>query len=255
MKLYVVNQLIEGIFEQLVDPETGEVVESEPTPANNEILYTTTNGKVAVICEEYRVYGYFRNYDGYLVSNEYDDKRGVYVMTFSEDLTVTPHHDGKLWDSYNLERVYLPDSITKIEYVFQDQDYLTTFNWPSNLKEIGNYTFLKCDSLTSITIPDGVTTIGENAFRDCSSLTSITIPDSVKTIGYYAFEGCEGLTQFYCKAVTPPTIGEFVFTNTSSDLKVYVPTGSEDAYRQANRWSWYGFPFIGYNFETSEVVE
>lgn len=29
MKLYEVNQLIEGIFEQLVDPETGEVVENE----------------------------------------------------------------------------------------------------------------------------------------------------------------------------------------------------------------------------------
>lgn len=29
MKLYEVNQLIEGIFEQLVDPETGELVENE----------------------------------------------------------------------------------------------------------------------------------------------------------------------------------------------------------------------------------
>lgn len=29
MKLYEVNQMIEGIFEQLVDPETGEVVENE----------------------------------------------------------------------------------------------------------------------------------------------------------------------------------------------------------------------------------
>lgn len=29
MKLYEVNQMIEGIFEQLVDPETGEIVENE----------------------------------------------------------------------------------------------------------------------------------------------------------------------------------------------------------------------------------
>ena len=235
--------------------ETGEIVESEPTPANNEILYMTTDGKVAEILEEYRAFGYFQNYDGYLVSNEYDDKRGVYVMTFSENLTVTPHYDGYLWGSYNLERVYLPDSITKIEYVFQQQHYLSTVNWPSNLKEIGNYTFFYCDGLTSVTLPDGVTTIGENAFRICYNLKSVTIPDSVKTIGYYAFEGCEGLTEFYCKAVTPPTIGEFVFTNTSSELKVYVPAGSEDAYRQTNRWSSYGFPIVGYDFETGEVVE
>ena len=38
MKLYVVNQLIEGIFEQLVDPETGEVVENEALLAQLESL-------------------------------------------------------------------------------------------------------------------------------------------------------------------------------------------------------------------------
>ena len=38
MKLYVVNQLIEGIFEQLVDPETGELLENEALMAQLESL-------------------------------------------------------------------------------------------------------------------------------------------------------------------------------------------------------------------------
>ena len=43
MKLYEVNQLIEGIFEQLVDPETGEVVENEALLAQLDSLQMERN--------------------------------------------------------------------------------------------------------------------------------------------------------------------------------------------------------------------
>ena len=48
------------------------------------------------------------------------------------------------------------------------------------------------------------------------------------------------------RTVTPPT-GEFnMFEN--SPRKIYVPSGSEDAYRSAEAWMYYADYIVGYNF-------
>ena len=51
MKLYEVNQLIEGIFEQLDDPETGEVVENEALLAQLDSLQMERSRILEYLCK------------------------------------------------------------------------------------------------------------------------------------------------------------------------------------------------------------
>ena len=128
-----------------------------------------------------------------------------------------------------------------------------TYTIPDSVTTIGDYAFCNCYSLTSVTIGDSVTTIGDYAFNGCSILTSVTIPDSVTTIGTEAFRYCYNLTSVYCKATTPPTLGDgYVFDDNAEGRKICVPTESVEAYKAATNWSEYAADIVGYNFETGE---
>ena len=156
-----------------------------------------------------------------------------------------------------LTSVTIPDSVTEIGgYTFSFCESLTSVTIPNVVTSIGEYAFQGCTSLTNITIPDSVTTIGNSAFSGCSSLTSICIPNGVTKIGNSAFKSCYALEEVYCKPTTPPTGGSNMFGSTVlAPDKIYVPSASVSAYKNATGWSTYADTIIGYDFETGEVVE
>ena len=78
--------------------------------------------------------------------------------------------------------------------------------------------------------------IGSYAFANCRSLTSLTIPSSVNSIAEGAFWGCTATSQVYIEATTPPTLASDAFKNCGSDLKIYVPSESLNAYKAAEYW-------------------
>jgi len=132
------------------------------------------------------------------------------------------------------------DGITKIRsYAFRDCTSLTSVTIPNSVTSIGDSAFRNCSSLTSITIPNNVTSIRDSAFSQCTSLTSVTIPNSVTSIGAEAFRSNGNLESVTVKATTPPTLGFGVFLNGSSNLVIYVPAESVDAYKSASGWSYY----------------
>ncbi len=122
-----------------------------------------------------------------------------------------------------VEKVVIPDSITKIESdSFADcnikdltmpfsiigrygspADKLESLNYFGTGDEIPDHAFDGCINLSQINgtnghfiIPDGVTNVGYNAFNNCKSLNSISIPDSITSIESSAFSGC-GLSKVF----------------------------------------------------------
>ena len=134
----------------------------------------------------------------------------------------------------------MPDGVTSIgEYAFSDCSGLTSITLPDGVTSIGEGAFYDCSSLTGITLPDGVTSIVGFAFSDCSSLTSITLPDDVTSIGEDAFCGCSSLTELVLLAQTPPVLGWQALDGVGSTLRIVVPAGSVEAYKQAPDWVGY----------------
>ena len=109
---------------------------------------------------------------------------------------------------------------------------LVKYDIPSWVTSIGGSAFSHSSSLTSINIPSSVTSIGLYAFDACSSLLSINIPSSVTSVGEYAFYGCSDLKTVRFKGKMPPSTDVYALLGTS-DLKVYVPHGTLEAYKAA----------------------
>ena len=109
---------------------------------------------------------------------------------------------------------------------------LEKYDIPSWVTSIGGSAFSHSSSLTSINIPSSVTSIGKWAFDACSSLLSINIPSSVTSVGEYAFYGCSDLKTVRFKGKMPPSTDVYALLGTS-DLKVYVPHGTLEAYKAA----------------------
>ena len=188
--------------------ETGEE-EEIPT---NQLWYTAT-----ALVKPYKSSAF----NVAIVSNEWNEATGEYVITFDGELTTIGYQAFRECNS--LISVTIPDSVTTIGYgAFSNCANLTSVTIPDSVTTIEKEAFAGCSRLTSVTIGNSVTTIGNNAFEWCDSLTSVTIPDSVTTIGYRVFYYCRGL-----RSVTIPdsvtTIGVGAFYSCGSLTSVTIP--------------------------------
>ena len=193
---------------------------SAQTPPDNEVWYTTTDGKKAELYEG------DENWGIQIISHTYDNGKGVVRANRAIEYYGIWEGEGEYGFEIignHIETITLPNSVTKIEgtafngctrlkackgkYASADgrcliingvleafiSTGLTSYTIPYGVTKIDDDAFSGCTSLNSITIPDSVTKIGEWAFSDCTSLTSITIPDSVTEIGNGAFRDCTSL--------------------------------------------------------------
>lgn len=114
-----------------------------------------------------------------------------------------------------------------------------------------------------------VTEIAEAAFKDNTELTEVTIPGTVTTIGAGAFEGCTNLKAIYVLSLTPASMtpaasrseqrkatGKAASQFEGIDFEtcvLYVPFGSEEAYREADGWKEFK-QIIGVHGETDPAL-
>lgn len=127
---------------------------------NNEIWYTSTDGKVVT---PYRLAVFGAN----IISNTYVDGKGIILF------------DG---------------DVTLLQDAFTSRSNLLTISVPSSVKNTGSFSFLACSSIITITAGDGITSIGEDAFKNCGALTSLTlksvVPPSLNSLAFYGSNNC-----------------------------------------------------------------
>ena len=162
------------------------------------------------------------------------DCENLFSITLPENLTKL---DNRLFcGCTSLTSATIPNSVTEAgTSVFSGCKSLISISISSQLTTIGAYMFRDCSSLSTIDIPSCVTSINTGAFLRCTNLESITIPSGVSTIGHYAFEKCNNLTSVTSEAITPATIDDEVFTNSSNAI-LYVPEKSVSSYSSAPGW-------------------
>lgn len=139
----------------------------------------------------------------------------------------------------NLTSATISDGVITIgNGVFFSCSKLSNINIGNSVTTIGMSAFYGCNNLTNVIIPDSVTIIDGYAFENCSRLKSVTLGKGIKEIMFGGFYGCSNLETIYCNAETPPTISEQVniFEGCSSNLTVYIPVGSLEAYQEADYW-------------------
>ena len=202
----------------------GEIVLTDiitGTPPNNEIWYTSTNGKVV------------KPSMANIVSNTYIEDKGIIV--FDKDVTSIGY--GAFEECQNLVSIVMPETVTNIGYyAFYRCKNLKNVSIPSNVTIIDLDAFNGCSSLSGVIIPNGVTKINNRAFQSCSSLSYVSMPNSVTTIGSEAFFGCHNLTSVtipecvtslgaqvfaYC-----PNIKEFKGKYASDDGRCLISSGN-----------------------------
>lgn len=259
-----------------------QMMPREKGQPNNEIWYTSTDGKV-VTPNDSNVFG------AKIVSNTYSNDKGIIKfdgglstigerafqacstlasitlpdglieignhafwncgltsITLPESLTTIK--TGGIGYCKSLTSITLPESVTTIGMEAFYTCAFTSINIPSRITTIAEDTFYNCYKLRTVTFPAGLTTIEHGAFEYCGSLNNVTIPASVTNIGYHAFYRCSSLSKVYCRPTTPPTGAEGMFPVDDYAHTYYVPKGYLSAYQSARYWRDYASDMVEYNF-------
>ena len=133
---------------------------------------------------------------------------------------------------YKLEEVYLPDSITFIDFgAFWSQYKMTIIHWPEKLETIGDNAFVECYNLKILPNTKNLKSIGKEAFKDCNDLGKINEDgktnvinwlsnSKITTIGENCFENDSYLTGEFLGTIKNSNnqaiaINGSIFTNTS----------------------------------------
>jgi hypothetical protein len=114
-----------------------------------------------------------------------------------------------------------------------------TVDAPLSLISIGNYAFSNCPNVSFLTQQfKKLKTIGQGAFMN-TMMASAVVPENVEWIGDGAFSFDDNLKEMRCYAVVPPACESWagpVSEDVYSICKLYVPKGSEAAYKIAEGW-------------------
>lgn len=174
---------------------------------------------------------------------------GSGVTQYAIPSDVTKIGWGSVANCESLTSVIIPNGVTIIEqYAFEKCANLSSVVIGESVVTIDQCAFSGCASLTSVIIPDRVKEIFASVFYGCSSLKSVTIGAGVTIMADAVFANCASLKSVYCKAVTPPDAGNFMFDTNAEDFVIYVPAQSVEAYKSADGWNQYSDVIVGGSF-------
>jgi hypothetical protein len=148
----------------------------------------------------------FNVYDKKYIS---DDNR-CYIL--DDELKFFAQGDWKEGEGYTI-----PNNIIKINKSAFRDSLISSIEFETSTKTIGEYAFAYCKNLKSIINWDGIMTISKGAFEGCENLgkdNTIKIPKNLMSLGSFAFSGCENLNFDYTNFIGKiETINESTFYN------------------------------------------
>ena len=125
-------------------------------------------------------------------------------------------------------------NLTSITVDANNPVYDSRDNCNAIIKKATNTLVTGCQSTV---IPNTVTTLGDYSFSGQIEITSITLPASVTQLNTGVFENATGLTEIHVEATTPPMMEYEVFYGLDlDDIRVVVPCGTLEAYRNDYEW-------------------
>ena len=149
------------------------------------------------------------------------------------------------WAS-DLSEVVIPNTVTSIgTRAFCDCKFSGDINIPGSISIIESKLFTD-SPIVSVTINEGTTQFEYFAFYDCSKLTTVNLPSTIQDMGYSTFENCLVLSNLYLRAHIPPSMRNDIFKGCNSEINIWVPRASVDAYKE--KWSAYKDNIKGYDF-------
>ena len=150
----------------------------------------------------------------------------------------------------HLTSLTIGNDVTTIgDYAFYHCTGLTSVVIPNSVQTIKSYAFEGCSGVTSLTIGSGVTTLEDHAFYGLG-ITSLIIPANVTTFGNSVFNSCSNLKSVLIRRSSLTNYGYKVFNDNASGRKIFVPSGSENTYKNVwkdTEWGNYVDDIIGYN--------
>lgn len=137
-----------------------------------------------------------------------------------------------------------PGTKDDYEHICLNMPFIAKLNLASYVPEKGELSdgcFAHLPNLSKVILPANLSSIGAECFCG-DALETVVIPESVKYIGNQAFNNYEGyfdvvnLAAVFCKATTPPEVGERPFGNNAQTI-LYVQPGCKNAYAEHPYWS------------------
>ena len=255
-----VSAIGEGVRTEINDGKLIITATSENFEGGKVLVHTTDGEKVATveltITKMVITYIEYTGSERIVPGEEYNDTYLPEKSTYNEETGegriaikgIIKDFDG-LFYSLNtnskktLTSVVIPEGVEEIQQdAFTGCYGLTTVEFPSTLKIIGDYAFNYTSLSGTIEIPEGVTKIGTQAFK-CDTqdanptFTKVIIPSTVIEIGSQAFTGSMNNTRkidIYCYAMTPPKVSSKSFT--AKYHTIYVPQEVQETYKNDANW-------------------
>ncbi len=118
-----------------------------------------------------------------------------------------------------LESFVIPDTVTKIyKGAFSGNARLKTVTFGAGLVEIGESAF-ENSAVKNVALSSSVEKIGDKAFKN-AKVETVTFGAGLKTVGTEAFYGCDKLTVVDPATATGVALGNYVFSDCISLVKV-----------------------------------
>ena len=128
------------------------------------------------------------------ISNIFDSSRYRFFLNLSYTYESIPK--GLFSSFYNLQRVNIPNSVTKIECeAFSDCPNLSFVNIPESIEgeSIGKRAFKNCPKLKCIKMPYKLTKIEDETFKGDEELSNVEMNNKLRIIGKEAFANCKSI--------------------------------------------------------------